>query len=196
MSDKQLVLSILPGDDLHLREMVVSETGLLVDTKRHETVMLTGRPAMYRLGQRVVPWVRERSVVAFFSGDGESLDFKAGPENDWRQTPLEIEELPDEATPMMRARAWQWLVDRKYQQLKSTAGKRALMTVNDVTTTSQGSLSMLVTLTIVAVMIVFAMVLFTYVENRGGMGSMFQFSGDLILPTSAPQPTPTPGEVF
>ncbi len=96
----------------------------------------------------------------------------------------------------MRARAWEWLVDRKYQQLKSTEGKRAVMTVNDVTTRSQGTLSMVVSMRIVAVMIVCAMVLFTYVENRGGMGSMFQFSGDLILPTSAPQPTPTPGEVF
>ena len=196
MSSKQLVLTIMPGDDLRLREMVVTDTGLLVDNKNHETVMIVGRPAMYRLGQRLVPWVRERSIVAYFSGDGESIDFEAGPENDWRQTPQEIEELPEEATFIDRARAWKWLVDRKYQQLKSTAGKRALMAVNDVTTTTQSSLSMLVTLTIVSVMIVFALVVFTYIDNQGGMGELFKFGGGLVLPTDTPLPTPTPGDVF
>ena len=46
MSSKQLVLTIMPGDDLRLREMVVTDTGLLVDNKNHETVMIVGRPAM------------------------------------------------------------------------------------------------------------------------------------------------------
>jgi hypothetical protein len=196
MPEKQLVLTILPGDQLRLRELPIEESGILRNDKALESVLLSGRPAVYELGKRITPWVRTRSIVAHFAGDGEGIDFNAGPFDDWRVIPPEIAELDEDTPTQMIKETYKAIATTRYREINRTEGKKALMSVSDVNAQTQGPLSMLVTMTIVAVALVFALILFVTVDNRGGLSEVINFGSPSAILDLAPTPTPTPEPVF
>jgi hypothetical protein len=111
-------------------------------------------------------------VAAFFSGDGEALDFTAGPSTDWR-TPLDTEGMSEEEVEQ----AWAGVVSAQYDDLDEGSAMRALQATQQAKVKRQDPLSILITSAAVSVAVVLLLMCYSFVETRGGLAQTLSFGG-------------------
>lgn len=162
------VVTIFPGGDIELRKLPVEDYGALVDAKKGQSVLLTAPPARYRLGKRIVPWERVSPIRAHFADDGEDLNFQAGPMNDWREIPEQVNRDDEDET----LQAFNTFAEQHLFDIGETDSEQTLMRVAERLNKESTSTQMMITMALlsVAIFIIFASVVF--VNNAGGIGNV------------------------
>lgn len=166
--EKVKVLTFLPGQKVRAQTMT-QELGVAVDYAANSSVMILGAPSSFVKGKRVGFWTTEFPFVGRFGGDGESIDFSAGPANDFRtdwgvEYPNEDDEQYD---IQLRTEA-----QKAYDGLDDKAGTRALLRAYEEHA-GQGMGQRLLTLAFIAVGFVMVLTFMSYMETRGGIGNIF-----------------------
>lgn len=136
-----------------------------LDRKGHAGLMVDGPPSRVRY-KGLLPWAKEHPIIGKFDGDGEAIDFAAGPQRDWRSSWVDASQGDRE----QREADLQAEAHRHRMTINKRESFAAMMTDPN----PQGSLGeRMVTLTYIVVLVVLAMASFAYIRSQGGLGEVF-----------------------
>jgi hypothetical protein len=152
MSKKETMELVVlgPGQKGFTKRLPVVMDTLADYDDRYAVLFSHVTPSRRRTARRFSPWIQEVPIVVAEYGDGEALDFEAGPADDWRNADTEItEEYKDDF------------------QVK--AETLALMRAHNAHTQPPSLASRMITLTFLSVLFVMLLTLLAYVQASGGI---------------------------
>lgn len=154
--------------------------GIALHARRPSGIKANAPPAALRHGRRVMPWESSTPILGAFEGDGEAINFEAGPMHDWRSPGAGVD-INDEHSEAARDK----LANDLILDIDEEAGFAALMDDSD---SNRGSVGQhIVTLTYIVVLLVGLMYVASYFQSGGlkqivptGDGPTFGFLGGFI----------------
>lgn len=164
--ERLLAYEIRPSGEILTHRMEVDIHSVMRQRERDEAVILLAPPVNYTPGVKIWRWSKGvHPCAAYFSGDGEALDWVSGPGDDWRVQPDDADTMEEEELE----RTYAALVEERYAALDEEASLVALHRAIMNRPVNANPYSALITTACVAVAVVLVLLAYSYVQAQGGL---------------------------